>query len=123
MLKIKEMNKTKLIKIIFVIGVWILLSTFIINIYNENFEIVNYNNNSQSLKKIFQLNGDLKDEKLSIFLIPHSHCDSGWLQDYDVCIEFFLVLIISHFFIFFSNNYFKYSGIIIMLFNIFYQVL
>ncbi|KAM9962911.1 hypothetical protein ACTFIW_006132 [Dictyostelium discoideum] len=77
------MNKTKLIKIIFFIGVWILLSTFVINIYNENFDIVNYNNNSQSLKKIFQLNGDLKDEKLSIFLIPHSHCDSGWLQDYD----------------------------------------
>ncbi|KAK5583058.1 hypothetical protein RB653_004648 [Dictyostelium firmibasis] len=76
------MNKTKFLKIVFFLGIWILLSTIIVNIYNNHSEILDQDG-STSFKKIFQLNGESNDEKLSVFLIPHSHCDSGWLKDYD----------------------------------------
>ncbi|KAN0045322.1 hypothetical protein ACTA71_005699 [Dictyostelium dimigraforme] len=81
------MEKNTTVKIISIFGIWILLSTFLI-LYNnnENKEILNHNKTEKrSLKLINKINKNENDEdkKLSVFLIPHSHCDGGWLQDYD----------------------------------------
>ncbi|KAN0006932.1 hypothetical protein ACTFIU_005125 [Dictyostelium citrinum] len=79
------MEKSTLFKIISIVGIWILLCTFLI-LYNfDNNNFIFNNSEKRSLKNINQIHNNEKDDenKLSVFLIPHSHCDGGWLQDYD----------------------------------------
>ncbi|KAM9952791.1 hypothetical protein ACTFIR_007847 [Dictyostelium discoideum] len=81
------MESSKFVKILWVFGIWILLFTFLIIYNNYDYKsTLNYNKfEKRSLKTINQINNkeNEDDKKLSVFLIPHSHCDGGWLQDYD----------------------------------------